>query len=128
MSESSNSGGESSTYHESSSASNQSTKNKTLEEQKINFTEIKNKLKLIEIAVTKTFTSEEKSAFIQLFRQVIVDNEKEVVSFPTATFFISKFEHLDSPLLTTDFKTKIMTNLYTKQNEDKQNNSKLKYW
>lgn len=94
----------------------------------VNFTQIKQKLKLIEIAVTKEFNNEEKSAFIQLFRKVIVDNEQEVIAFPTATFFIAKFEDLNSPLLTEHFKTKILNSLHMKQYEEKQSNSKLKYW
>lgn len=94
----------------------------------VNFTQIKQKLKLIEVAVTKEFNNEEKDSFVQLFRKVIVDHEKEVIAFPTATFFIAKFEELNSPLLTEQFKTKILNNLHLKQYEEKQSNSKLKYW
>ncbi len=97
-------------------------------EPKINLAQIKQKLKAIEIAVTKDLSSEEKVNFLNIFRQLIVDNEKEVIAFPTATFFISKFEDLKTDDLNETLKTKILTGLHLKQNEDKQNNSKLKYW
>lgn len=97
-------------------------------EPKVNLSQIKQKLKAIEIAVTKDLSSEENLIFLNLFRQIIVDNEKEVIAFPTATFFISKFEDLKTDVLNETLKTKVLTNLHLKQNEDKKNNSKLKYW
>lgn len=94
-------------------------------ESKIN--EVKQKLKEIESYVVKNLTQEEKKSFINVFRKTIVDNETEVMTFPNASFFISKFENLEAPI-DEKLKEKILHSLYNKQSEEKQNSSKLKYW
>lgn len=97
-------------------------------EEKIDVSQITQKLKSIESFVSKELNGEEKKLFIQLFRQIIVDNETQIIKFPTATFLMSKFEDVKNDLLPEELKTKILTRLEAKQNQDKQNNSKLKYW
>jgi hypothetical protein len=90
-------------------------------------TEVKQKLKEIESYVIRNLNQEEKTSFINLFRKTIVDNETEVMTFPNASFFIAKFENLETPI-DEKLKEKIMHSLYNKQSEEKQNSSKLKYW
>lgn len=99
-----------------------------VEDTKLNISQIKQKLQVIEIFVSKNLNNEEKSSFVKFFRDIIVENEQQVMTFPTATFFIAKFEELQSPILNENLKEKILNNLYLKQNEEKQYNSKLKYW
>lgn len=133
---------ESSSYGESSYGSNSSKRSSsgessysspsysppTPKEEKSDFSLITQKLKSIESFVSKELIAEEKKSFIKMFRQIIVDNETQVIQFPTATFFISKFEEFQDVLLTEELKTKILASLEAKQNKEKQNNSKLKYW
>lgn len=136
MSESS-SGGESS-YNSSESSSINSIRarvstpssilEQTNQEPPLNLVEIKDKLRVIELFVKKNLNNTDQMTFVKIFRQLIVDNEQQVSAFPTAAFFISKFEELDSPILTEELKTQILTDLYEKQNEEKHNKSKLKYW
>lgn len=91
-------------------------------------TKIKKKLKSIEDSVTENFSLEETQAFTKLFREIIMNNEQQVISFPTASFFITKFEQSDSSLLNEHFKEKILSKLNDIHELDKQKNSKLKYW
>lgn len=133
MSESSSYGessyGSSSSRHSSSGESSYSpAPSPAPKEEKLDVSQITQKLKSIESFVSKELTAEEKKSFIKMFRQIIVDNETQVIQFPTATFFISKFEDFKDVLLTKELKTKILTSLEAKQNKEKQNNSKLKYW
>lgn len=91
-------------------------------------TKIKKKLKAIEDSVTEDFSLEEKQGFVKMFREIIMDNEQQVMSFPTASFFIAKFEQSSKSLLNENFKSKILTKLNELHELDKQKNSKLKYW
>ncbi len=131
MSESSNygessiGGGESSSSRYSPSVTQ---KQSISDSKKVNFNLVKQKLKAIETEVTKDLDTNENTQFTQLFRKMIIDNETEVTNFPTTSFFISKFEELNTSQLSEDLKTKVLSSLYSKQFEDKKNNSKLKYW
>lgn len=91
-------------------------------------TKIKKKLKSIEDSVVENFSLEETQAFTKIFREIIMNNEQQVMSFPTASFFITKFEQSDSSLLNEHFKQKILNKLNEIHDLDKQKNSKLKYW
>lgn len=95
---------------------------------RIELTKIKKKLKSIEDSVTENFSLEEKQLFVKTFRDIIMNNEDQVILFPNASFFISKFENSDRSLLNENFKEKILKNLHEIHMEEKQNNSKLKYW
>lgn len=103
-------------------------KSENVLEDKPDIQQITKKLKSIESFVSKELIEEEKKIFRHLFRQIIINNEKQLIQFHSVGFFISKFEDVTDPLLSTELKNKIITHLEHKQNKDKQNNSQLKYW
>lgn len=91
-------------------------------------TKIKKKLKVIEDSVIENFSLEEKQGFVKTFREIIMNNEEQVMQFPNASFFIAKFEQSDKSVLNENFKAKILKKLNELHELEKQKNSKLKYW
>ncbi len=93
-----------------------------------NLNGVKQKLKKIENYVIQKLNTEEIIYFQKLYRTMIVENEAEVIAFPRSSFFIAKFEELDITSLDLSLKSKILGALYEKQQDEKNENSKLKYW
>lgn len=90
---------------------------------------VKTQLKEIEdFVINKIENAKDKTTFLYSFRNFIIDYESEVINFPTPSFFISKFESTEQNNIPPDLKEKILELLHEKQYQDKQKNSKLKYW
>ena len=94
-----------------------------------NLNNVKTQLKEIEdFVINKIENAKDKTSFLYSFRNFIIDYESEVINFPTPSFFISKFESTEQNNISPDLKEKILELLHEKQYQDKQKNSKLKYW
>ncbi len=94
-----------------------------------NLNNVKTQLKEIEdFVINKIENAKDKTTFLYSFRNFIIDYESEVINFPTPSFFISKFESIEQNNIPPDLKEKILELLHEKQYQDKQKNSKLKYW
>lgn len=111
---------ESSTYSESGSNNfNQNNK-------KLALSKLKNILKGIEDFISNNLNENEKKIFVEQFRKIIVENEKQILLQPTASFIVSKFEKLDKQEF--QCKDKVIKAFSEYEQQEKMKNSKLKYW
>jgi len=122
-SESAYSNGESA-YHTHSSPTKEI--KSTTEETKPQLRKVKDTLKKIDDYVSNSLSNEEKEIFAKIYRKIIINNEKEVIAFPNTNFFISQFEENNE--LSDDLKEKIIKSLYSYNQLEREQKSKLKYW
>lgn len=116
----------SSSTGESSSYSYSSPKPIRDEEPKPQLRKVKDTLKKIDAYVSNNLSTEEKEIFAKIYRKIIINNEKEVIAFPNTNFFISQFEENEE--LPDVLKEKIIKSLYSYNQLEREQKSKLKYW
>lgn len=85
---------------------------------------IKNDLKIMEEKISSKLNFYEKNIFIEKFRTIIVEKEKEVIKHPTYSFFLQEFQELELEEKIKKDIIEIITNLYLQE----KTKSPLKYW
>ncbi len=96
------------------------------EEPKQQLRKVKDTLKKIDAYVSNNLSTEEKDIFARIYRKIIINNEKEVIAFPNTNFFISQFEENEE--IPDVLKEKIIKSLYSYNQLEREQKSKLKYW
>ncbi len=92
--------------------------------QKNEIEKIKNNLKIMEEKISSKLNFYEKNIFIEKFRTIIVEKEKEVIKHPTYSFFLQEFQELELEENIKKNIIEIITNLYLQE----KTKSPLKYW
>lgn len=98
------------------------------EEFKNSIGKIKEILKQIESSISNDLSLRDKFIFEETFRNIVVDNEEQVICCPTVDFFISKYQSLSENIIDKNLKDKVLKILYEQKEEEKKENSQLKYW